>query len=96
MGNLTATDRLRRLLAIIPWVAAEGGMSPKEIARRFDYPSEDLFEDLWDVVQMIGVAPFGPGDMLLAQVDDDWVHIEYSSWFARPMTLRPEEVLRLL
>ncbi len=96
MGNLTATDRLRRLLAIIPWVAAEGGMSPKEIARRFDYPSEDLFEDLWDVVQMIGVAPFGPGDMLLALVDDDWVHIEYSSWFARPMTLRPEEVLRLL
>ncbi|MBC8364480.1 MAG: WYL domain-containing protein [Actinobacteria bacterium] len=96
MSELTAVDRLRRLLAIIPWVAAEGGMSLEDVARRFDYPREDLLEDVWYVVQMIGVAPFGPADMLEARVEDDWVHIEYSNWFARPMTLRPEEVLRLL
>ena len=96
MSNLTALDRLRRLLAIIPWVAAEGGMALDEVTRRFDYPRDDLLEDIWFVVQMIGVAPFGPGDMLEAGVEDDWVHIEYSHWFARPMTLRPEEVLGLL
>ena len=59
---LTALDRLRRLLAIIPWVAAEGGMPLEEAIRRFDYPSEDLLDDIYSVVNMIGVAPFGPGD----------------------------------
>ena len=96
MNGLGAIDRLRRLLAIIPWVAAAGGMPLEEVTRRFDYPREDLLEDIWYVVQMIGVAPFGPGDMIEARVEDDWVYIEYTSWFARPMTLRPEEVLRLL
>lgn len=96
MSNLTALDRLRRLLAIIPWVVAEDGMALDEVTRRFDYPRDDLLEDIWFVVQMIGVAPFGPGDMLEARVEDDWVHIEYSPWFVRPMTLRPEEVLGLL
>ena len=96
MNGLGAIDRLRRLLAIIPWVAAAGGMSLEEVTRRFDYPREDLLEDIWYVVQMIGVAPFGPGDMIEARVEDDWVYIEYTHWFARPMTLRPEEVLRLL
>ncbi|MEE3275144.1 MAG: WYL domain-containing protein [Actinomycetota bacterium] len=93
---LTALDRLRRLLAIIPWVAAEGGMPLEEAIRRFDYPSEDLLDDIYSVVNMIGVAPFGPGDMLEAWVDDDWLHIGYTHWFARPMTLRPDEVLGLL
>lgn len=95
MSGLTALDRVRRLLAIIPWVASEGGMSLDEMASRFDYPRETLLEDLWSVVQMVGVAPFGPGDMLGVLIEDDWVSIDYDHWFVQPMTLRPDEVVRL-
>jgi len=96
MKNLSALDRLQRLLAIIPWVATEGGMPIEDIVRRFDYPRNELLEDLWFVVQMTGVAPFGPGDMLEVLIEDDFVRIEYNHWFTQPMTLRSDEVLRLV
>ena len=60
MNSLNATDRLRRLLAVIPWVVDRGGAPLEDISTNFDYPTEQLLVDLEEVLFMVGVHPFTP------------------------------------
>lgn len=98
MSQVTAADRLARLLAVIPWVAARGdeGATFDEISARFGYPPEELEADLLNVVQFVGVPPFSPDNMIEAFIDDDRVRIGMADWFSRPMRLTPQDVVALV
>ncbi len=96
MSRLNSSDRLARLLAIIPWVASKPGVHLDEIAERFDYPREHLEADLLEVVQFVGVYPFTPDTMIEVSLDDDQVWIRYADWFARPLKLTGEQAISLL
>ena len=96
MTRLSAQDRLRRILAIIPWVVDKGGADLSEIAERFDYAENMLLLDLENVVGLVGVAPFGPGDMIEVTVDDGFVEIGSADGFSRPLLLTPAELLELI
>lgn len=98
MSRLNATDRLRRLLAVIPWVSGRGEVSLVEIAERFDYPIDRLRRDLSEVVQFVGVYPYTP-DMLIEVVLDDEnerVSFELADYFTSPLRLTPAEGLSLV
>lgn len=98
MSRLTATDRLRRLLAVIPWVSGRGDVDLAEIAERFDYPIDRLRRDLSEVVQFVGVHPYTP-DMLIEVVLDDEnerVRFELADYFTSPLRLTPDEGLSLV
>lgn len=96
--RLTAPDRVRRLLAAVPWVASVGGASLDEIAERFDYPRDKLESDLVDVVGFVGVYPYSPDEMIEVFVDPDsgQVSISYDQFFNRPLQLTPEQALALV
>lgn len=98
MTRLNATDRLRRMLAVIPWVSGRGEVSLEEIAERFDYPLDRLRRDLTEVVQFVGVYPYTP-DMLI-EVDFDEenerVRFELADYFTAPLRLTPDEALSLV
>lgn len=96
--RLTAPDRVRRLLSIVPWVASVGGSSLDEIAERFDYPRDKLERDLVDVVGFVGVYPYSPDEMIEVFVDPDsgQVSISYDQFFNRPLQLTPEQALALV
>ena len=64
MSRFTATERLTRLLAIIPHVAGKGYVSLDEISARFAYPRAELVADLTGVLPYVGVAPFTPDTMI--------------------------------
>lgn len=96
MSRLTATDRLTRLLAIIPHVAGRGYVSLDDLARRFEYPRAELAADLTDVLPFVGVAPFTPDTLIEVTIDEHRVRIDYADWFSRPLRLAPEEALTLL
>lgn len=96
MNSLNATDRLRRLLAVIPWVVDRGGASLSEISSYFDYPSEQLVTDLEEVLFMVGVHPFTPDCLVDVFISDDFVEIAYADWFRKPLHLSTEEMLRLI
>ncbi len=97
MSRLTATDRLARLLAIIPWVAADDRVPIDEVSRRFDYPRGDLVQDLAEVVFMVGVHPFTPDTLIEVEIDDeDNVSIRYATWFSKPLSLSREQQLAML
>jgi len=97
-ARLTAPERVARLLAIVPWVAASNGATLNEIAARFDYPRDRLEHDLVGVVGMVEVYPFTPDQMIEVFVDPDTeeVSVSYDQFFNRPLRLSPEQALALV
>ena len=95
MSAMTALDRLRRLLAVIPWVAGSDGVDITAIVDRFDYPRDELLEDLKEVVWFVGVHPFTYDCLLEMTVDDERLWIRYGDWFRRPMKLDTAEIVAL-
>jgi proteasome accessory factor C len=95
-GRFSASERLTRLLAVIPWVARHGGASLDDIAGKFAYPKDDLVSDLTDVVHFVGVPPYTPDTMIEVTIEDERVWIRYADYFNRPMRLTPDEAVALL
>ena len=95
MSPLAASQRLRRLLSIVPWVAAHDGPSIDEVCVRFDIDREELLADL-DVVFMVGIHPFTPDTLMDVVVEDDRVWIHYADFFSRPLRLTPDQALGLV
>ena len=91
----TADDRLRRLLALVPWVAAQGGADVDEVCARFGCTEDELQSDL-ELLFMCGVHPFTPDSLVEAWLEDGRVHISYADWFRRPLRLTPAEGLVLV
>jgi len=96
VNSLNAIDRLRRLLAVIPWVVDKGGASLSEISSHFDYPTEQLVTDLEEVLFMVGIHPFTPDCLVDVFISDGFVEISYADWFRKPLHLSQEEMFRLI
>ena len=58
--RLSVAERLARLLGVVPWVVSHGGARLDDIAARFDYPRDQLLEDLTQRLFFVGVDPFTP------------------------------------
>lgn len=92
--NRTA-QRLNRILSMLPWVIANPGATVDEVCERFGYSPKDLIADL-DLVFVCGLPGYGPGDLMVAYVEDDEVVVDMADYFARPLRLTPAEGLGLL
>ena len=95
-SGLSVAERMARLLGVVPWVVRQGGAHLDEIAARFDYPREQLLEDLTQRLFFVGVHPFTPDTLIEVHISDGIVDIEYADWFSQPMRLTGEEATRLL
>jgi proteasome accessory factor C len=91
----TADERLRRLLALVPWVASQDGPTVEEVCNRFGCTERELLADL-DLLFVCGVHPFTPDTLIEVDVADGRVWIKYADWFARPLRLTPAEGLALV
>lgn len=88
-------ERLGRMLAIVPYLVQHPGSELPEVARLFDVPVDQLRRDL-DLLFMSGLPPYGPGDLIEVDVDeDDRVWISMAAHFARPLRLSRSEALAL-
>jgi len=95
MSRPGAQDRLARLLAVVPWVAARDGPDIAEVCRRFAVTEQDLLDDL-DLLFLCGVYPFTPDVLIEVDVADGRVWIRFADYFRRPLRLTPPEGLALL
>src|SRR3954469_17690992 len=95
MPRVSADDRLRRLLALVPWVVAHDGPTIEEVCARFGLTESELIAEL-DLVWCCGVHPFTPDSLMEVTVEDERVWIKYADWFDRPLRLTPEEGLALV
>lgn len=91
-----AGDRLRRLLAIVPWLLSEGGATIAEIAERFGVDETRVARDL-SLAGMCGVAPFTPDELVdIVVMEDGTVEAQPGKFFARPLRLTATEGFTLL
>jgi proteasome accessory factor C len=91
----TATDRLARLLALVPWVVEHPGVALDEVAARFGLKPAELASDL-ETLSMVGVYPYTPDALVEVTIEDGEVWVRYADWFERPLRLTPGEALALV
>jgi proteasome accessory factor C len=89
----TAT-RLRRLLAILTWLAQEGEAPIDEVATRFDLTPAALVAEL-EMAACCGVPPYSPDQLLEIIVTDETVSTRVGTALGRPRRLSPREGLAL-
>lgn len=83
------------MLVIVPYLVQHPGSELSDVAGLFDVPVAQLRRDL-DLLFMSGLPPYGPGDLIEVDVDeDDRIWISMASHFARPLRLSRSEALAL-
>lgn len=88
-------DRLGRMLVIVPYLVRHQGASVGDVAELFDVRRDQLRRDL-DLLFMSGLPPYGPGDLIDVEVDeDDRIWITMADHFARPLRLSRQEALAI-
>ena len=95
MSRITASERLQRLLALIPWVAANDGPTLREVCERFDLKERELLVDI-SLVSLVGVPPYTPDELFDVVVEDGRVWVHLSPTFRRALRLTPEQALALV
>jgi proteasome accessory factor C len=95
VGRKGADEKLQRILALVPWVAAREGPALEEVCERFGCTEAELISDL-DRLFMCGLYPYTPDVLIEVDVADGRVWIRYADYFSRPLRLTPAEGLALL
>lgn len=95
MTRPSSSQRLARLLAIVPWVQAQEGPTVAQVCQRFGLNERDLLADL-NLLFMCGVYPFTPDALIEVDIEDGRVWVRYADWFRRPLRLSAPEGLALL
>jgi proteasome accessory factor C len=96
MSRVTATERLQRILAILPWIVQHQGATVDEICDRFGLQRKELLDDLDFVFYNVGLHPFTPDMLAEVTIADDRVTVLLGDYFRRPLRLTHEEALTLL
>lgn len=96
MSRAGADDRLRRILAVVPWVAAADGPLLEEVCHRFGYSSDAELQADFNLLFVCGVYPYTPDSLIEVDISDGRVWVRYADWFARPLRLTPAEALSLV
>ncbi|MGH9089326.1 MAG: helix-turn-helix transcriptional regulator [Acidimicrobiales bacterium] len=89
-----ASARLRRLLAIVGWLARVGEAPIAEIAERFGLPPDRVVHEL-ELAACCGLPPYSPDMLLEIVVTDDTVQAFLPPEMARPRRLTAAEGLAL-
>lgn len=89
-AGLVAGERLRRLLAILVYLARVGEADLAETAKRFEMSKDELVHDL-ELAACCGVPPYTPDQLIELIVDDETVSAHGLGHLAKPRRLTPEE-----
>lgn len=91
----TASDRLGRVLNLVPYLLARPGIRIAEAAVDLGVGEVELRDDL-HLLWVCGLPGYGPGDLIDMSLDGDTVTITYDAGIDRPLRLTPDEGLALM
>ncbi|WP_346623639.1 WYL domain-containing protein [Blastococcus montanus] len=96
MNATGTTDRMTRLLALVPYLSARpGGVAVAEAARDFGVSERQLRGDL-ELLWMCGLPGYGPGDLIDVAFEGDRVRVTFSAGMVRPLRLTTDEAVALV
>lgn len=90
-----ASQRVLRMLDIVPWIAARDGPRIDEVCERFGVDRRRLVDDL-NVLQLVGLPPYTPDVLTEVTLVDDRVWVRLADVFTRPLRLTPHQALGLV
>jgi predicted DNA-binding transcriptional regulator YafY len=90
-----ATDRLSRLLALVPYLVSRQGIPLTEAAAEFGITEAQLVKDL-ELLFVCGTPGHLPDDLIEVDWDDGHVFLSNADAIARPLRLGVDEALALL
>lgn len=90
-----ASDRLTRLLSLVPWLSANPGVSPREAAAHFEIGEEELVDDL-NLLFVSGRPGHLPDDLIEVYWDENRIEVSNAEEIATPMNLSAGEALSLI
>lgn len=91
----TATQRLSRLLTMVPWLLNRQGVDIEEAARELGVSQEQIVDDL-QLLFVCGTPGHYPDDLIEASWEDGRVHVGNAKEIARPLRLGRDEALALI
>jgi proteasome accessory factor C len=94
--NETATDRLARMLALVPYISRRPGVAIGELATEFGVSAGQIAADL-DLLMVCGLPGYYPDDLIDVVLDDDGgtVAIAFDAGIERPVRLTADEAFAL-
>jgi proteasome accessory factor C len=95
VAALSADARVRRLLALVPWVVEHDGPRLADVSARFGIDQAELVEDL-KLLWLCGVPPYSPDVLISVDIRRGRVWVKLADYFRRPLRLTPAEALTLL
>ncbi|MGH8969662.1 MAG: helix-turn-helix transcriptional regulator [Actinomycetes bacterium] len=93
--STAATDRLSRLLAMVPYLVSRQGIPLDEAAREFGISQNQLVRDL-ELLFMCGTPGHMPDDLIDAEWETGHVYLGNADTIARPLRLGVDEALALI
>ena len=96
MSSPATTDRMTRLLALVPYLTARPqGVAVAEAARDFGVSERQLRSDL-ELLWMCGLPGYGPGDLIDLSFEGDRVRVTFTAGMVRPLRLTTDEAVALV
>ncbi len=89
------TERLPRLLSLVPYLQARPGIPVAEAAADFGITERQLRRDL-ELLWMCGLPGYGPGDLIDLSFSGDTVSVISDAGMGRPLRLTTAEATALL
>jgi len=88
-------DAVRKVLAILPVVTKNQGIRVSELSRQTGIPEKEILTELPQLVNLCGVPPYSPVDLVDLSIQGDRVSIRFAEPFGRPVRLTLAEALAL-
>jgi predicted DNA-binding transcriptional regulator YafY len=96
MTTTGTTDRMTRLLALVPYLTARpDGVRVTEVARDFGVTERQLRSDL-ELLWMCGLPGYGPGDLIDLSFEGERVRVTFTAGMVRPLRLTTDEAVALV
>jgi predicted DNA-binding transcriptional regulator YafY len=95
MTSQRTVDRIKRILALVPYVLERETVDVAEVMERFGYTHDELTRDL-NSVFVCGLPGYSPSDLMEAYIEGDEVIIDAAEFFSRAPRFTPTEALGLL
>src|SRR5947199_10787777 len=92
---MSSTERMPRLLALVPYLLARPGIRIDDAARDFGVSAKQLRRDL-ELLWMCGLPGYGPGDLIDLSFEGDAVTVTFDAGMNRPLRLTGGEATALL
>ncbi|MFR9728781.1 helix-turn-helix transcriptional regulator [Saccharopolyspora sp. MS10] len=90
-----ATQRLPRLLALVPYLLSRPGIPVADAAADFGVGEQQLRRDL-ELLWMCGLPGYGPGDLIDLSFEGEAITVTYDAGMRRPLRMTASEATSLL